>query len=168
MPKPPANLNRQQTELGLDRLRKVLKDVSRFNPATVNNQRNASTIALSAAIDEALVSTFGTDTADYDRYRRASDLARGVLSGPPLPIEDVRRELDHARDRSIGLLKQAIGGLKSRLKSLPKDHERSTPTDQQKRDELLMLKPTVWGVGIDLKEAARRLFRRWQQLRGKR
>jgi Hypothetical protein (DUF2513) len=30
----------------------------------------------------------------------------------------------------------------------------------EKRAELLTLKPTVWGVGIDLKEAARRV-RRW-------
>ncbi len=168
MPKPPANLTRQQTEQGLNRLKKVLKDVRQFDPANVNDQRNIPATTLSAAIDEALAQTFGTDTADYDRYRRASDLARGVLSGPSLPIADVRRELVHARNRSIGLLKQAIGGLKSRLKELPKnDVDYSVPSAQQKRGELLTLKPGLWGLSVDLKEAARRMSSLWQRWRRK-
>jgi hypothetical protein len=31
------------------------------------------------------------------------------------------------------------------------------------RSEVLILKPTLWGMGIDLKEAYRRVRRRWSQ-----
>jgi hypothetical protein len=44
----------------------------------VTDQNNTPTLdALEAALDEALVRTFGADTLDYQRYKSAAEFDRG-------------------------------------------------------------------------------------------
>jgi hypothetical protein len=155
-----ADLSPALMRLGIQRLSKALEDVRRFNPASVNDQRNVPDIPrLSAAVDEALVRTFGADTLDYERYRRASDLAKRMLVGPEMPIADVRREFARVRARSIGLLEQAISGLEAHLAD-PMAEPATAPAKQPA--ELLTLKPSFWGMSLDLKEAWRRARRWWR------
>jgi hypothetical protein len=155
-----ADFTPDQAKLGVERLRKVLGDLRRFDPANVTDQHNMPAIPrLSAAIDEALVRTFGADTLDYQRYRRATDLARRLINGPTMPIADVRRELARVKARSVGLLEQAIEGLRARAAEPVSKATTSTPKD---RTELLTLKPGIWGLSFDLKEAWRRVRLWWQ------
>jgi hypothetical protein len=39
----------------------------------------------------------------------------------------------------------------------------SVATTAEAKSEMLILKPTIWGMGIDLKEAYRRTLRRWSR-----
>jgi hypothetical protein len=163
----PAQLTPDQIQIGAQRLRKVLAEVRAFSPAKVTDQYNVPEIPrLSAAIDEALVRTFGANTLDYERYRRATDLARRITVGPPLAIEQVRAEFARVRARSIGLLEQAISGLDAELVEFVAATEAVKPSMQPKHSspakaDLLTLKPTLWGIGIDLKEAWRRVRDWW-------
>lgn len=164
----PANLTPDQMRIGIQRLRKVLADVHRFDPSKVVDQYSVPEIPrLSAAVDEALVRIFGANTLDYQRYRRATDLARRISVGPPLPIERVRAEFVRVRARSIGLLEQAISGLDAQLAELAETTEEpsvdtKTSSPAKPTADLLTLKPTIWGMGIDLKELARRVRDWWK------
>ena len=163
-----ATLTPDQMRTGIQRLKKALTELRGFDPSRVANQYDVPQIPrLSAAIDEALVRTFGANTLDYQRYRRATDLGRRMTVGPPLPIEQVRAELVRVHARSIGLLQQAISGLESELGEFAVTPEeapsRTTSVSPAKSaPELLTLKPTFWGVGIDLKEMARRIRVWWK------
>ena len=90
--------------------------------------------------------------------------------GPPLAIEQVRAEFTRVRVRSIGLLEQAISGLEAQLYELEAMPGANEPSLQAKSDssakpaaDLLTLKPTIWGMGIDLKELARRVWTWWKK-----
>jgi hypothetical protein len=84
----PAQLTPDQLRTGIQRLRKALADVRAFDPSKVVDQYNVPQIPrLAAAVGEALVRTFGANTLDYERYRRATDLAKRITVGPPLGIE---------------------------------------------------------------------------------
>lgn len=156
-----AELSTDEIKLGIDRLTNALNNLRAFDPQAVTDQRNVPDIPrLRAAIDEALVRTFGADTADYHRYRRATDLARRLLTGPLMPIADVRREFDRVKTRSVGLLEQAIAGLKVSHADRDVTGEPPQPA-QQAQAELVSLKPSFWGISLDLKEAWRRSRRRW-------
>ena len=67
---------------------------------------------LSAAIDDALVRTFGPETLDYDRYRLANEFDNGPFSYAfVVSIQEVRQSL--ARSKAP-LLEQAIENLRER------------------------------------------------------
>ena len=115
--KVPARLNRAQLQLGIDRLAKVLDQVREFEPQSVTDQLNIPHVQqLSAAIDDALVRTFGHDSIDYDRYRHATDFDNGPFNyAYEVPIHQVHDSPARSKARNIALLEQAIESLKERL-----------------------------------------------------
>jgi hypothetical protein len=164
----PAQLTPDQIRTGIQRLRKALAEVHQFDPSKVVNQYDVPQIPrLAASVDEALVRTFGANTLDYQRYRRATDLAKRVTVGPPLAIESVRAEFSRVRARSIGLPEQAITGLDAQLAEFveviePLGQAKSAAAAKASAD-LLTLKPALWGMSIDLKELARRIRDWWKR-----
>jgi hypothetical protein len=74
---PPPQATAEEIRQGIVRLKKRLDEVSAFEPTSVTEQNNIPHVeALSAAVDEALIRTFGADTLDYKRY---SELANRRL-----------------------------------------------------------------------------------------
>jgi predicted nucleotide-binding protein len=126
--KVPAQLNRAQLQLGIDRLAKVLDRVKDFEPQSVTEQFKIPHVQqLSAAVDDALVRTFGHDTIDYDRYRHAADFDNGPFNyAYEVPIYQVHESLARSKARNIALLEQAIESLKERL---AEDEALSEPED---------------------------------------
>jgi hypothetical protein len=116
-PKQPAQLDRKQLSMGIDRLTKVLDRVRNFEPQSVTEQFNIPHVEqLGAAIDDALVRTFGKDSIEYDRYRYAAEFDNGPFNyAYEVPISDVHRSLARSKASSIGLLEQAIESLQDRL-----------------------------------------------------
>lgn len=112
-----AELSPDQMRSGIERLTKRLEDVRQFDPTSVTEQFNIPHVErLSAAIDEALVRTFGADSADFDRYRAASAFDNGPFNyAYAVPISDVHRSLARSKARNAALLEQAIDVLKERL-----------------------------------------------------
>jgi predicted nucleotide-binding protein len=110
-------LTPEQMRQGIARLTKRVEEVRAFDPATVVEQYNNPQIdALSAAIDDSLVRTFGAGTVDYDRYRRAAEFDNGPHNYVHrVPIEQVRQSLARSRGQSIALLEQSVKGLEEQL-----------------------------------------------------
>jgi predicted nucleotide-binding protein len=128
VPKVPAQLNRGQLQLGIDRLAKVLNRVREFAPQSVTEQFKIPHVEqLSAAIDDALVRTFGHDSIDYDRYRSATEFDNGPFNyAYEVPIHEVHESLARSKARNVALLEQAIESLRERL---AEDEVLSEPTD---------------------------------------
>jgi len=118
-PPPPqaASLPVEQMRQGIDRLRKRLEDVKKFDPTGVIEQYNIPHVeALAASVDEALVRTFGSDTLDYHRYSDAATFDNGPHNyAYEVPVHEVQNSLARSRGRSIALLEQAIASLTEQI-----------------------------------------------------
>jgi predicted nucleotide-binding protein len=95
----------------------VLDKVRQFDPRGVTEQYNIPHVKqLSAAIDDALVRTFGAETIEYARYQHASDFDNGPHNYAfQVPIGEVQQSLARSRATNIALLEQAVEGLNERL-----------------------------------------------------
>jgi predicted nucleotide-binding protein len=102
---------------GIDRLNKCLARIRAFEPTSVTDQHNIPHVAaLSAAVDDALVRTFGADTLDYKRYCDAAYFDNGPINyAYRVPIEKVQESLGRSKAKSIALLTEAIVALEGRL-----------------------------------------------------
>ena len=68
---------------------------------------------------EALATTFGNGTIEYERYRNAFEFDEGPLNMfRPTPIEAIQETLARPKERSIALLEQAVRFLRERLEEL--------------------------------------------------
>jgi predicted nucleotide-binding protein len=107
----------EELRLGIDRLTKRLGEVSAFDPTSVTEQNNIPQVeALSAAVDDSLIRTFGADTLDYRRYSDAAYFDNGPHNyAYHVPISDVHASLSRSKARSLALLTQAIASLEERL-----------------------------------------------------
>lgn len=115
--KQPARLSIQELQAGIGRLQKRVAEVNQFDPASVTDQYNIPHVkALSASIDDALARTFGPDSLDYERYKRASHFDNGPHNyAYEVPISDVHESLERSKQQSAALLKQAIESLNEQL-----------------------------------------------------
>jgi predicted nucleotide-binding protein len=112
-----AQLSPQQMGAGIERLKKRLLEVQSFDPQSVIDQHNAPALdALEAAVDDALVRTFGSETLDYERYKYAKDFDRGPFNyAYQVPQRDFQASISRSKDSSIALLGQAIRSLEEQL-----------------------------------------------------
>src|SRR5271170_3419681 len=112
-PKQAAQLSAQQITAGIERLKKRLEEVQRFDPRSVTDQYSAPALdALAAAVDEALVRTFGAQTLDYERYKYAKDFDRGPYNyAYQVPAHQFQASIARSKNSSIALLGQAIKSL---------------------------------------------------------
>lgn len=125
--KQPAQLTPQQMIAGIERLKKRLEEVERFDPLSVTDQHNAPNLdALEAAVDETLVRTFGGDTLDYDRYKYAKEFDRGPYNmSYQVPPQKFQASIARSKASSVALLGQAI-------KALEESSSRRMPAHRRK------------------------------------
>jgi len=111
----------EETRQGIVRLRKRLDEMNAFEPTSVTEQNNIPQLeALAAAVDEALIRTFGADSLDYKRYSDAAFFDNGPFNYVyAVPIGQVHDSLARSKSRSIALLTQAIATLEERLAEAP-------------------------------------------------
>ena len=77
----PPIMTPEEMRQGIARLKKRLEAAKAFDPASVTEQNNIPHVeALSAAVDEALIRTFGAETLDYKRYSDAASLTTVPLT----------------------------------------------------------------------------------------
>ena len=104
LPPQPPHLGADRMRLGIELLKRRLGEVESFDPASVTDQHTIPHVeALSASIDEALVRTFGSGTADYKRYSDAAIFDNGPFNYAfKVPISKVQEFWPEAkRDRSL-------------------------------------------------------------------
>jgi predicted nucleotide-binding protein len=117
LPKQAAQLTAEEMRAGIDRLQKRLEEVKRFEPESVTKQYDIPHVEkLNAAVEDALVRTFGKDSVDYERYMWAGRIDNGPHNYAfPVPLRDVQETLRKTKNTSIALLEQAIESLQERL-----------------------------------------------------
>jgi hypothetical protein len=123
-PKHPARLTPEQMAAGIARLGKRREEVERIDPPSVTDQYNTPELdALEAALDEALVRTFGADTLDYQRYKSAAEFNRGPYNyAYKVPPQQFQASIARSKDSSLALLAQAIRALQEQLEEHPAAH----------------------------------------------
>ena len=156
---PAPQTTREELERGIDRLRKRLGEVEAFDPTSITEQYNIPHVeALAAAVDEALIRTFGADTLDYKRYSDAAFFDNGPFNyAYVVPITKVHESLARSKFRSIALLTQAIGTLEERLAEIPTDSPTQTISKPQVFDRKVFV---VHGHDEGAREAIARFLER--------
>ncbi len=186
-PKPERhNLTVEQTRGCIARLQDCIRRLEAFDPQQVQKRFNIpEVVALEAAIDDALAAAFGHGSPSYDRYKRAAVLDNGPRIGTARisatwgrgsqvdreaqDAQDARRYLTEGKEQSIALLRTAIPALEQniadqelfaqRFGGAAGTSEKSAPS----HSEVLSLKPGMWGMSIDVKEAWRRSCAWWNK-----
>jgi len=75
-----AILSAQQLQAGIDRLQKRIEEVKAFDPRSVTDQDDIPYVKrIVAAIDDALIRTFGNDSPEYERYNTLCTLTTGLI-----------------------------------------------------------------------------------------
>jgi len=179
-PKPRSPiLTAGQKRRRIERLQKCITSLEAFDPQKVRKRfGNPEVLALEAAIDKALSSAFGYGTPAYMQYNQAATLDPGPLitnvalhgtvlrpvRGPgrhEAQAQEARHHFSDGSERSIALLRKAIGTLEDQIAAaqpvIEAPKESKAP---QKTGEVLQVQPKRRG-GIDLKAAWRRVGRWW-------
>jgi hypothetical protein len=196
-PKPRSPiLTAGQKRRRIERLQKCITSLGAFDYQKMRKRfGNPEVVTLEAAIDKALSSAFGYGTPAYMRYNLAAKLDPGPLitnaalrsaalrpvGGPArhdAQAHEARQYFSEGRERSIGLLREAIGTLEDEIAAAQPiveaaqkskgvadaDHPppgRQVAEATQKADEVRTLQPRRRG-GIDLKAVWRRVGRWWR------
>ena len=131
-PRPPI-LTAGQKRRRIERLQKCITSLEAFDSQKVRKRfGNPEVLALEAAIDKALSSAFGYGTPAYMRHNQAATLDTGplitnaALHSPVLhPVggpgrhdaqaQEARKYFSDGRERSIALLRKAIGTLEDEI-----------------------------------------------------
>lgn len=122
--KPPAllraNLTVEQMEKGIKRLERVISEIDAFDTTKLRQRWGPEQKALEVTIEGALVSVFGHDTVDYQRYRRAAALDNGPITimsryHQSDGASDAREYVSEGKATSLQLLKSAIQWLQEEI-----------------------------------------------------
>ena len=113
-----AQLTPEQIKNGIKKIQKRIEDLENFNPQTIQECSSPEVEAIEISIDEALSTTFGHNTIEYNRYRGASHLDNGPIFYNRTYV-DYKHYLTEGKKSSIILLKQAISFLEERLSEYP-------------------------------------------------
>jgi predicted nucleotide-binding protein len=113
-----------ETRSGIERLKKRIEDLERFDPASVQKRWDPEAQALQVAIEETLADVFGHGTPAFTRYHYAARLDNGPVvmrtdfggyGADPDERMEAQQYLAEGKAASLGLLRQAIRGLEEKL-----------------------------------------------------
>jgi hypothetical protein len=176
-----------QKQRRIERLQKCVTSLEAFDPQKAR-KRAPAVLDLEAAIDKALASAFGYGTPAYLRYNQAAtlDLDPLVTKATRSPVLrpvgapgsrdakalEVSRNFSENKERSIALLRKAIGTLKDEIAdteplAVPAKQSTVTPIIEPaqeatpKAGEVRLLQSRRWG-GIAFEAAWHRVARWWQ------
>lgn len=104
-------------EAALPRIERRLADLIAFAVATVTDRSDPRIKTLESQLDNLLVTMFGADTVEYDRYKyRIATLDRAPLSSMgPMPIDEVREGLQDGKNSAISQLEGIKSGFAEEL-----------------------------------------------------
>ncbi len=144
-PKQPANLTGAEMQAGIQRLQKRLDEVKAFDPRSVTAQFEIPHVdKLSAAVEDALMRTFGNESLEYERYRSAAHFDNGPFNyAYQVPIGEVHQSLNRSKATSIALLEQAIESLQERIAEGGALAPAATPTQTSRNSGTLSRKVFV-------------------------
>jgi uncharacterized protein (TIGR02391 family) len=112
-----ANLSNAETQAAIPMIDRRLADLASFDALSVNDRSDARIKALSAKLDDLLVSIFGADTVEYRRYKAS---VTRLDTAPwnyayPVPIAQVQQGLQKGKETSKAQLEAIRSGFLERL-----------------------------------------------------
>ena len=124
-----AVLTVEKMRHGIVRLEKLIKEIEAFDPQIIQKRWSTEVKALETNIEGVLTSVFGHRTVEYNRYIDAANLDKGPIrariesswigsragSGHHDNTHEARQYVSEGKDRSIQLLRQAIGWLQDEI-----------------------------------------------------
>lgn len=88
-----ANLSLQQMELAIPKIERRIVDLEQFDINSVNDIGDARVDAMERELDSFLVSIFGADTVEYQRYKHAVTNLNPNTFWPDMSVGDIRNGL---------------------------------------------------------------------------
>ena len=108
-------LNRNQLDLGIDRLRKRIAEIELLDPSKLEKY-SPEVDALQAQIDDTLSRIFGPMTDKYSRYRRTVNWAAEIPSfGAETSLQQYRDDVAKGKKEIIVMLSAAIRSLEEEM-----------------------------------------------------
>lgn len=155
---PQRQLTLIEIDKGIARFRRRIELLENFDPQSVARRDDPSIETLEKSIEQALADTFGVQTPDYIRYRKASALDTASINMMHrTPIAEVREGLVYGKSRAIAILGQAIEALQERRADLP-ENSRSRFGPQARPDSTDRRVFLVHGHDQGAKEAVARFL----------
>lgn len=112
-----ANLSYQEMEAAIKNLDRRINELKKFDVESINNRSDAKIGALSGKLDALLVSIFGADTVEYDRYRwpvtHLDTASRSYMYSTPL--SEVKEGLNRGISSSLSQLEAIKSGFLEEL-----------------------------------------------------
>jgi predicted nucleotide-binding protein len=121
-PAPKISQSAQSIRMGIDRLAARIKELEAFDASKMQSGRPPELIALETSIQRSLEKTFGEDTADFRRFRSASELHYSptifIGGAPPTPLSTYQQATLKRRENALALLTEAVRTLNEDLSEL--------------------------------------------------
>lgn len=132
-----------QLPQSIRRLQKRIDELEALDPQIITGGDDPKLLAIETAVSQTLSDVFGHESADRRLYSDASDLDPGARSrgygsfssrlngdgsyqsGTPSYKRDVLKSVTSGKERALGLLRQAISGLKERIEDTDGAQSRS-------------------------------------------
>jgi predicted nucleotide-binding protein len=116
-PKESVNLTADKKRRAISLLQRRIENLHNFDLGSVSSASDPRLEVQYQAVDTTLVEIFGTDTIDYERYRRAlfSRTAFMSLMGRGPSLAEIRQALEAKKQRTITTLEGIIGRFREEL-----------------------------------------------------
>jgi len=136
-----ANISYQEMEASISKIERRIKDINEFDVDSINERRDPRIKALSNKLDELLVSIFGINTVEYQRYKwGVTHLDTASMNMRfTTPIEEVKQGLH----RGLGNAKEHLMTIKSGFIENLEDAGKTTTTKTLKAYEGLELHQAI-------------------------
>lgn len=116
LPEPkPCQLTPAQMQNGIQRIQRRIRELEALDLSLLSEDNiGAITDRLNGSVDDTLVRTYGNDTVEYDRYRRAR-LSYPMVIGGRVSTRDKVEAIEKSRLRAMEILGGAISSLGEQL-----------------------------------------------------
>ena len=142
-----ANLSWQQMEAAIPMIDRRFADLEAFDPNTVNDRSDARIGVLSSKLDDFLVSTFGADSVEYERYSwPVTGIDTAGFNTYGTPLHEVRQGLVRGKEN----LKAQLEAIKSGFLEMLADAGSTSGSKALRAYEGLELHPDIEHAARDV------------------
>lgn len=113
-----APLTAEQMRAVIPQLERRIEELEALNPDEVQERGDQRWEAVELKIEDTLVSIFGADTVEHNRYRLGSLDTASFYMGQPTPLPQVREGYRRGKERAITNLKTIIDLFREKLDQL--------------------------------------------------
>ena len=114
----PARLSAPQMRDAIPKLEKRISELRAFDVTSIDERSDPRLRALEDKIDDTLVTIFGNNTVEYDRYHGERIDSAPINFFAETPLDEIREGISRGLESNITKLQTAIDMLRERLEEL--------------------------------------------------